>query len=121
MELEQAWKLPNGLVVVHHPRHERTCGSSHFWYCSKCGKRYASVASYKDSKMQIWKAHPGMCLDCEGTIYQIPGTLECLDFVGDKDIDECVPRWQLLCELNFLSSPAHPHNKKDPLDDFLAA
>jgi len=83
-------------------------GVSHFWYCYKCGERYAEAKI----EGRVWRAIGGVCCNCRGDRWNIPGTLESLFTVG-WDIPEVLVRYQLDRELAFLDSPQHPYNEKE--------
>ena len=114
MKLNQRWEIPGRpLPIYFTPEHQRYCAWSAFWFCGECGKRYAEVRSWIDDRPAIWRAVTGCCPDCRGSKWSIPGSLENLTIVGWNLVPEEVIRYQLNCELSYLSSPDHPHNQKD--------
>ena len=111
-KLSQRWEiLGRPLPIYWTPAHQRYCANSVFWFCYQCGKRYAEVRSWIDDRPAIWRSVAGVCPDCPGNRWSIPGSLEVLTFVGWGEVPEEILRHQLRCELSFLDSPEHPHNQ----------
>lgn len=83
-------------------------GVSYFWYCHQCGERYAEARI----EARPWRAVSGVCLNCSGNRWSIPGSLESLHLVG-WPIPEVLIRYQLTREIAFLDSSQHPYNEKE--------
>lgn len=114
MKLEQRWEIPGRpLPIYYTPTDQKYCAWSALWYCSYCGKRYAEVRSWIDSHSSPWRAVGGCCLDCQGSRWMIPGSLENLTIIGWNIVPDEVIRHQLNCELSYLDAPDHPCNRKD--------
>lgn len=107
---ERRWELPNRPAPIYdYPLNESAVATSLFWYCAYCGVRYAEVRCWKDAKPAIWHGVSGCCLDCAGSRFSLPGSVEAISLIRDKP-PLAVLSYQLSLELDFLKSKDHPYN-----------
>lgn len=108
MRYHREWTLPVGDNWAEALDKPEGWGQSYFWYCRRCKAEYATAELLtSDGSLRIWRAVSGICHNCPGDKWTIPGSLE----DGALE-DRClgVYAYQLNQELRFYFDAQHPRH-----------
>lgn len=109
MRYTREWDLPIGDCVGETFEAPTGWGQSYFWYCRRCIFVYAKAWIFPaDQTLRIWQGLSGLCPNCPGDRWTIPGGLSGPP-VQQWDVPLIVARYQLDRELDFLTHAQHPH------------
>ncbi len=102
------WDLPLGDNVGERFEQVEGWGQSYFWYCRRCILVYARAQLFPaDGTVRINQAVSGICPNCPGDKWTIPGSIEGGCF--DPSAPQIVLLYQLSRELDFTTHVQHPH------------
>lgn len=111
MQYHYKWEVDHGPQIVEEVERPEDWGTSFFYYCRRCRFTYATIElKPSDGSNRIWGAVRGLCNNCPGDRWTIPGSLECPFTVG-WHVPEPIVKYQLERELAFLTHAQHPYQE----------
>lgn len=113
-QFRREWELPENIGIEEFLDKPSGWGKSYFWYCTRCGEPFAYARLYESAVQRLapFRSYGSVCPDCPSDKWQLAGSIEALDFVGES-LPRPILEYQLSVELKFLDHPNHPYNEKE--------